>query len=172
MKHSLTNKDKAALTGDCSVCGPGVPVRTSGRGFICLESRRSSSRNYKQANQSKVQAAKSASNSSTHRLTLRNGDLDTCAECGEVQPVAWGRGWMCPTIPQERGWNITRTMNVRPRKIDPDLREEIRAAGMHIETTPSELPTETESVVPGWKTLGPGPDISADEWMKRNGHSW
>lgn len=173
MKHSLTNKNKVDLVADCSVCGPRVPIRLNGRyGIVCLEARRERSRRYKRDNAPRVQAAKAASNPSTHRLTLKNGDLDTCAECGEVQPVRWGRGWMCPTIPKERGWSVSETKNVRPRPIDPLLREELITTGMHVETGPSSLPTETENVVPGWVTLGPpatkpGSAHYSDPWQGR-----
>ena len=155
MKHSLTNKDKAELVADCSVCGPRVPIRLNGRyGIVCLEARREKSRRYRQANPEKVRAAKAAANPSTHRLSLRNGEPDTCVICGPVQPVRWGRGYMCPTIPTEKGWVMTDVMNVRPRRLDPTLREELVAAGMHVESTPSPLPVEIENVVNGWTTLG------------------
>jgi hypothetical protein len=153
--HSLTKKNKVDLVADCSVCGPRVPIRLNGRyGIVCLEARRERSRRYKQQNPEKVKAAKAAANPSTHRLELRNGSLDTCTECGEVQPVRWGRGWMCPTIPKEKGWIVTETMNVRPRRIDPAVREEIHATGMHVEQTPAALAVESENAVPGWTTIG------------------
>lgn len=162
MMHSLTNKDKAELVADCSVCGPRVPIRLNGRyGIVCLEARRDHSRRWKQQNPEKVRVKKAAANPSTHRLTLRNGELDTCVECGEVQPVRWGRGWMCPTIPAEKGWIVTEVMNVRPRQLDPGFAAELRDGGMHVETAPSALPVETENAVPGWKTLG-----SADPVVK------
>jgi hypothetical protein len=155
LKHSLTNKDKAELVADCAVCGPRVPIRLNGRyGIVCLEARRERSRRYKQQNPEKVKAAKAASNPSTHRLSLRNGELDTCVVCGEVQPVQWGRGWMCPTIPKEKGWVVTDVVNVRPRQIDPALRAEIYAAGMHIENGETSLACDAENAIPGWKTLG------------------
>ena len=155
MKHSLTNKDKAALTADCSVCGPAVPIRLNGRyGIVCLEARRERARRYKQQNPEKVKAGRTAAIPSIHRLSLRNGEPDTCVICGPVQPVRWGRGYMCPTIPAEKGWVMTDVMNVRPRPIDPVLRAELAAAGMHVETAPSPLPTETENAVTGWTTLG------------------
>lgn len=173
MNHSLTNKDKAELKATCSVCGPEVPIRRNGKyGFVCLEARREKSRRYKQNNPAKVKATKAASNPSTHRLTLRNGDLDTCAVCGEVQPVAWGRGWMCPTIPEEKGWTVVPVMNVRPRMLSIALLEELDSAGMHVEPGASALPTEIENVVPGWKTLGPASSPAgvaqyADPWRGR-----
>ena len=154
-KHSLTNKDKAELVADCSVCGPRVPIRLNGRyGIVCLEARRERSRRYKQQNPEKVRAGRAAANPSTHRLSLRTGELDTCVVCGEVQPIPWGRGWMCPTIPKEKGWVVTETMNVRPRRLDVAVLEELRSAGMHVENAPSALPVETENAIPGWKTLG------------------
>jgi hypothetical protein len=155
MKHSLTNKNKVDLVADCSICGPQVPIRLNGRyGIVCLEARRERARRYKQENPEKVRAGRAAANPSTHRLSLRNGEPDTCVVCGEVQPIRWGRGWMCPTIPEEKGWVMTDTMHVRPRRLDVALLEELRAAGMHVETAPSALPAEVENAVPGWKTLG------------------
>ena len=155
MKHSLTNKDKAELVADCSVCGPRVAIRLNGPyGIVCLEARREKSRSWKERNPEKVKAARTAANPSTHRLTLRNGEPDTCVVCGDVQPVKWGRGYMCPTIPQEKGWIVTDVLNVRPRRLDPQLREDLAAAGMHVETAPSPLPAEVENAIPGWKTLG------------------
>ena len=173
MKHSLTNKDKAELVADCSVCGPKVPIRLNGRyGIVCVEARREARNRYKQSHPEQTQRQKAASNPSTHRLTLKNGELDTCATCGEVQPVRWGRGWMCPTIPKERGWSVSETKNIRPRPIDPLLREEIHAAGMHVESGPSPLSDEIENAVPGWVTLGPpatkqGTAHYSDPWRGR-----
>jgi len=162
MKHSLTNKDKAELVADCSVCGPRVPIRLNGRyGIVCLEARRERSRSWKQRNPEKAKASRAAANPSTHRLSLRNGEPDTCVVCGPVTPVKWGRGFMCPTIPAEKGWIMTDVLNVRPRPLDPTLREELRAAGSHVETSPSPLSVEIENVVPGWRTLG-----SADPVVK------
>lgn len=155
MKHSLTNKDKVELVADCSVCGPRVPIRLNGPyGIVCLEARRDRSRRWKQENPEKARVSRAAANPSTHRLSLRNGEPDTCVVCGPVQPMKWGRGYMCPTIPAEKGWIMTDVMNVRPRRIDPALKAELDAAGMHIETAPSALPVETENAVPGWTTLG------------------
>lgn len=105
MKHSLTNKDKPALTADCSVCGPQVPIRLNGRyGIVCVEARRQARRNYKKAHPERARAQKVGATTSTHRLALRNGDPDTCAICGPVQPVAWGRGYMCPVLHAEKRW--------------------------------------------------------------------
>jgi hypothetical protein len=44
-------------------------------------------------------------------------------------------------------------------------------AGFTIADFETQLPAE-ESVVTGWKTLGDGPALSADHWMRKNGHSW
>ena len=108
MKHSLTNKDKAELLADCSVCGPRVPIRLNGRyGIVCLEARRQATRNYKKAHPERVRQQRANASHSPHMLTLRTGAVDTCSQCGEVQPQAWGRGWICPTIITEKGWKVT-----------------------------------------------------------------
>ena len=172
MKHSLTNKDKVELVADCSACEARVPIRYAGRGFVCLEARREARRRYRQNHPEQSKRQKAAANPSTHRLELRNGEPDTCVVCGPVQPVRWGRGWMCPTIPKEKGWNVTEMTNVRPRRLEAGLRDEIHAAGLHVETGSSPLPTETENAVNGWVTLGPpatkpGTAHYSDPWQGR-----
>jgi hypothetical protein len=176
--HSLTNKDKAQLVADCSVCGPRVPIKLNGRyGIVCVEARRQARRNYKQAHPDRARAGRTYS-PSAHKLSLRNGEKDTCSLCGDVQPVAWGRGWMCPTISTERGWTVTQvaptprcnlcskrflidgmcpSCDIQERThstLDAGFLEEVYGAGMHIATAASWLETDTSSVVPGWKTLG------------------
>jgi hypothetical protein len=108
MKHSLANKDKVALTADCSVCGPASTIVKVGNGYGCQLAVREAKRNYRKAHPERVRASK-ALNPATHKLTVKTGEADTCVVCGPVEPVAWGRGWMCPTIIRERGWTVTQT---------------------------------------------------------------
>jgi hypothetical protein len=203
MKHSLTNKDKAALTADCSVCGPAVPIRLNGRyGIVCLEARREKARRYKQAHPERVRQQKLAASPSPHRLDLRTGEADTCAVCGPVQPKAWGRGWICPTVISEKGWKVTQVApqpkcstcatyldrfgvcarcaadqvswmptEARAKKRHLEMVQPYVDAGFTIADFETQLPAE-ESAVTGWKTLGDGPALSADHWMRKNGHSW
>lgn len=167
MKHSLTNKDKTELVADCSVCGPRVPIRLNGRyGIVCLSARRERSRSWKERNPEKARLSRAAANPSTHRLSLRTGEADTCAVCGPVEPIRWGRGYMCPTIPAEKGWIVTDVVNVRPRQLDPAFTAELRDNGMHVESAPSPLPVEIENAVPNWTTLG-----SLDPVVKTAGFS-
>lgn len=178
MKHSLTNKDTAALVGDCSVCGTGVAIVKVGNGHGCRLAVRQAKRNYKTAHPDRARAGR-AHNPSNHRLTVKTGEMDNCAMCGDVQPVPWGRGWMCPTIIKERGWTVTQVAPTPKCKLcsqrflidglcpkcdaepedlteglDPAFLAEVYGAGMHIETAASWLETDTTSAVPGWKTIG------------------
>lgn len=207
MKHSLTNKDKAALVADCSVCGPRVPIRLNGRyGIVCVTARREARRNYKKAHPERARAQKVSATPSLHRLTLRNGEADTCAVCGDVQPVAWGRGWMCPVLHTEKRWPAQAVPDPQCPickryldrygaclKCDDDFMDldarymPVEARGMKklmgqlehipdgltlVSAAETPLPSETEAAVHGWRTLGPGPRVSADEWMRKNGHQW
>ncbi|KJK12561.1 hypothetical protein UB45_07740 [Terrabacter sp. 28] len=206
MKHSLTNKDKAALTADCSVCGPAVPIKLNGRyGIVCVEARRQARRNYKKAHPERARAQKAASTPSLHRLTLRNGDPDTCAICGPVQPKPWGRGYMCPKLHEEKRWPEQSAPDPQCPickryldkygaclRCDDDLSDldarymPVEARGMRklmaqlenipvgltIATAETQLPSTPEVAVHGWKTLGDGPKVSADDWMRQNGHRW
>ena len=106
-RHSLTQKNVADRTAVCNLCGP-VAMVPAGRGWACVQGRRESRRNYKKAHPDRVRASK-ALNPATHKLTVKTGETDQCVVCGEVQPVPWGRGWMCPTIIRERGWTVTQT---------------------------------------------------------------
>lgn len=207
MKHSLTNKNRVDLVADCSVCGPGVPIKLNGPyGIRCVKGHREARRNYKLAHPERARSQKAAATGSAHRLEKRTGEMDTCSVCGPVKPTAWGRGWMCPTILKERGWAVIQTVpnpqclickryldkygacpscdddfkdldarympaEARPmKKLMAQL--DLIPDGFSITSSETPLPAETESVVPGWKTLGPGPNLSADEWMRQNGHQW
>jgi len=186
MKHSLTNKDKAELVADCSVCGPRVPIRLNGRyGIVCLEARRAAGRNYKKAHPERVRQSKANANPSTHRLEKRDGGPDSCSQCGDVQPQAWGRGWICPTIIKEKGWTVTQvapqpqcsTCNTyldrrgacarcagdewswmpteaRAKRRHLDATAPYIAAGYTIADFETQLPTDDQPAVAGWKTLG------------------
>jgi hypothetical protein len=203
MKHSLTNKDKAALVADCSVCGPQVPIRLNGRyGIVCLEARRQAGRNYKKAHPERVRQQKLAARPSPHRLDLRTGEADTCTVCGPVQPTPWGRGWICPTVISDKGWKVTQvapqpkcsTCNTfldrrgvcarcagdewawmpdeaRSKKRHLEMTGPFVAAGFTIADFETKLPAD-ESAVQGWRTLGDGAPLSADHWMRKNGHQW
>lgn len=106
MKHSLTNKDKAALTADCSVCGTAVAIARNGKyGFVCREGRKAATRRYKQAHPDRVREQKNRP-ASKHRLTKRDGTPDTCAVCGPVEPKPMGRGYGCPNRAVELGWKV------------------------------------------------------------------
>lgn len=103
MKHSLTNKDKVAMTADCSVCGTAVAiVKNSKYGFACRTARREALDRFKEAHPERVRQMKKRP-PSKHRLTKRDGSPDTCAVCGPVQPVAVGRGYGCPVREKELG---------------------------------------------------------------------
>ena len=203
MKHSLTNKDRAQLLADCSVCGPRVAIRLNGRyGIVCLEARRAASRNYKKAHPERVRQQKLAASPSPHRLEVRTGEADTCQVCGPVQPKAWGRGWICPTVISDKGWKVTQVapqpqcstcpayldrFGVCPRCSADQVQwmpDEARSKKRHLEMTGPyiaagftiadfETPLpKDETAVPGWQTLGSGPKATADEWMRKNGHQW
>ena len=103
MKHSLTNKDKVALTADCSVCGSNAPiVKNSKYGFACVVGRQEAKDRYKAAHPERVRQSKKRP-PSKHRLEKRNGEPDICAVCGPVTPVVMGRGWGCPNRAKELG---------------------------------------------------------------------
>lgn len=101
MKHRLTEKDKQALTATCSICGPGVKIRRNGKyGFACVVGKREALKRWALAHPEKARERRKHK-PSPHRLKARDGGLDLCAICGAVNPVAWGRGWMCPNRARE-----------------------------------------------------------------------
>ena len=188
-KHSLSDKDTVALTATCSTCGEGAAIRKNGRyGYVCLIARRMRKKQWAQAHPDRARASRSSA-PSPHRLENKDGGKDTCAICGPVQPVAWGRGWMCPTISKNwtnvasapaprcgrcNGWLTAENVCVRceaaksqVRNLHPDFINEVYAAGMHLETEPGFLPTGIENAVPGWKTLGSDQPVKAD-WPRNS----
>ena len=102
--HSLTNIDPAEMAGDCSVCGPKVPVqKVSARraDYACRTARREARRNYRQAHPYRVAEEKSRHrHGSPHRLAPDG----LCAICGPVKAVVHGRGVMCGNRAEELGW--------------------------------------------------------------------
>ena len=102
-RHSLTDKDTAALTATCSICGPLSPITGNGKGrFACAEGRRLSQIRFRQAHPDRVREMKKRP-PSKHRLEKRDGSPDTCSVCGPVTPRAVGRGWACPVREDELG---------------------------------------------------------------------
>ena len=196
-KHSLSAKDKTALTADCSVCGPAVEIRRNGKyGFVCMVARREARKNWRRAH-----PARSRSNYATsgHSLERRDGLPDVCSKCGPVTVAPWGRGWACANLLAEKKW--------RPTQISPDpkcgvcnklwlvngmcpdcdappepeyvqlrnpdwLETHLKINGLTIQSTETDLPMTIESAVHGWKTLGSaetkvGYAHLADEWDGR-----
>lgn len=95
--HRLTEKDKVALTATCSICGPAVRIAKNGKyGFVCVVGRREAKKRWAKAHPEKAKENRRF-RASPHRLEVRDGSPDRCPICGPVEPVAWGRGWMCPT---------------------------------------------------------------------------
>lgn len=89
--HKLTEKDPAARTGVCSVCGP-VSLARKGKSWRCANRRRELHQAWVEENPTK--AAASRAHVSPHKVT--NG---VCPLCGPVEAVPYGRGWACPNTP-------------------------------------------------------------------------
>lgn len=103
MKHTLSEKDVAAMTATCAVCGPASPISGNGKNrFACAEGRRLSQIRFRKAHPDRVREMKKRP-PSAHRLTKRDGSPDVCAVCGPVTPRAVGRGWACPVRDTELG---------------------------------------------------------------------
>ena len=91
------------MTATCAVCGPSVQITGNGRNrYACAEARRLSQLAFRQAHPDRVRESKKRP-PSAHRLTLRNGEPDTCAVCGPVEPKPMGRGYGCPNRAAELG---------------------------------------------------------------------
>lgn len=99
MTHSLTDKDLEKRTGTCSVCGP-VKIAQSGNGWACYNRQRERTNRWKRKH---PEHRKPSTN--PHRLTDRKGGQATCAVCGPVAIVPWGRGYIC----KERATQLGRT---------------------------------------------------------------
>jgi hypothetical protein len=93
-RHSLTNKDAATLTADCSICGF-VAIRKAGNGFQCAIKKAQSHRAWVKRNPEKATANRRLR--STHELFGRDYAALTakCAICGPVDMVMWGAGYAC-----------------------------------------------------------------------------
>lgn len=151
-KHRLSNIDKTPMTADCEFCGEGVPIESDGdKGVRCKLAAREIRRRYKKRNSVRQSRSKHA---------LKGGTV--CPICGPVEPVPWGRGYMCPNRAQQLGF----------KKGAPDPRcnlcDSFLIGGVCIYCTPwrIEIPdgfhvgelgltARSESVVPGWRVIGP-----------------
>lgn len=182
IRHSLTNRDEAALKATCSVCGPGADILLNGqRGFVCATAKREGRARYKQAHPDRAKENRRFKPSS-HRLQSRKGGADICAICGPVESIAHGWGYMCPNRAKELGWKPEEApaplcptcksrhldkMGACPLCDEPlpdydrrrpgqewDPYDEFYEAGLSVRDDFADLEDEIETAVPGWKTLG------------------
>lgn len=161
-QHRLSNVDLTAMTADCEVCGEVELEKKGKRGVRCKEAGRELRRRYKQRN---------SPTSGPSRHSLHGGT--TCPVCGPVEPVPWGRGFMCPNRALELGWRPADAISPRCHRCDTFLiagvcqfctpvRADIRD-GMHVDELP--LTGRTESVVDDWRVIGP-PIPPDSPWAK------
>jgi hypothetical protein len=192
-RHLLADKDLAAKTAVCSVCGP-VEIRSAGKSWICLNKKRESAAAWQAANPEKAAANRAAV--SEHHLVASDPEVrrGICPIDGDVDIVPFGRGWACAvraaelrTVVQDEtprcrvcyypGSNFNpvvdgyceydRPGNIRPAVVP--LSPLFDPGASHpvelpkYEAAASVVPAR-ESAVPGWKMIGQ--DVPADEWAK------
>ena len=101
ISHSLSDRDTAAMTATCAVCGP-VRLKTRGRGrFVCGV--RAAERHAEWAARNPEKARRNRRGRSAHHLTSFDESTLTgeCPVCGIVGVVPKGRGFMCRTRAEE-----------------------------------------------------------------------
>ena len=93
-RHALTERDDVSRTATCAVCGE-VGISRSGRGWICGVKKKEDARLWVLKNPGAAKASRSSS--SAHRLIgkrVKDG-FGLCPLCGDIDIVAYGRGWVC-----------------------------------------------------------------------------
>lgn len=93
-RHSLTDRDDVARTATCAVCGP-VSTAVAGRGWVCATKKAANARRWAVEHPDLAKANRNAS--SPHRLIgkrVKDG-FGLCPLCGDIDIVAYGRGWIC-----------------------------------------------------------------------------
>lgn len=102
--HRLLTKEPATRTGICSECGS-TRIAQKGAYWRCAGANASQVTKWRQANEPKARAAnarnrkRAAGRPKAHALT--DQDMVTltgvCVECGPVEIMRHGWGWVCPT---------------------------------------------------------------------------
>lgn len=206
--HRLTEVDKGARTANCAVCGP-TRIASKGDGrWRCATKKAEHNRRHAKAHPETVRRNRMY-RPSPHKLSTRDGSRTWCAKCEEVvEPVAQGRGWMCPNRAKELnrkgmkapatkcpkcltvfltaggkclacddryGMDLGYALKVDEYSSAREAAEMRRLLGddfsandygFTIVDGETPLDDDYESVVPGWRTLGPPVDPS-DRWYPK-----